>query len=154
MADLLSDLAAKAGIDAGMAQKGVGAVLATLQKQIPADVYSKVAAVIPNAGNILSTFQSAPAPAQGGGLSGLAGLAGGLLGGKSEAASMMISQFSKAGFSMDTAKAFLPVLLGFLQTKLSPETMKQIEGAIPGLTNLLGGADAGGMFGKIKKLFS
>ena len=68
MAEFISDLAAKAGIDAGMAQKGVGALLSTLQKYIPSEAYTKVAAVIPNAGGIVSAFQSAPAAPQAGGL--------------------------------------------------------------------------------------
>lgn len=156
MADFISDLAAKAGIDAGMAQKGVGALLSTLQKYIPSEAYTKVAAVIPNAGGIVSAFQSAPAAPQAGGLD-LASIAGGFLGGKSEAATTLVSQFSKAGFSIDSAKAFLPVILGFLKSKVSPDTMKQIEGALPGLSNLLSGlegGEAGGLLGKVKKMFS
>lgn len=153
MADFISDLAAKAGIDTSLAQKGLGAVLTTLQKHVPSDVYSKVSGAIPNAGNLLSAFQSAPAAPKGTGLGDLANLAGGVLGGKSEAASTLLSQFSKAGFSIDTAKTFLPVVFTFLKDKLPPETMKQVENAIPGLSNLLGGLDDAGLFGKIKKLF-
>ncbi len=153
MADFIGDIAAKAGIDTSMAQKGVGALLSTLQQHVPADLYSKVSGAIPNAGNLLSTFQSAPASAKGTGLGDLTGLAGSLLGGKSEVASTLVSQFSKAGFSLDTAKTFLPLVLTFLQSKLSPDTMKQVETAIPGLSNLPGGADAGGLLGNVKKFF-
>ena len=153
MADFISDLAAKAGIDASTAQKGVGALLSTLQQHVPSDLYTKVSGAIPNAANLLSTFQSAPAAPKGTGLGDLASLAGSLLGGKSEAASTLISQFSKAGFSMDTAKTFLPLVFTFLKDKLSPDTMKQVENAIPGLSNLLGGVDAGGLLGKVKKFF-
>lgn len=154
MADLISEIAAKAGIDAGMAQKGVGALLSTLQKHVPPDAYAKVASAVPNAGSILSSFQSAPSATQGlgGGLAGLAGMAGGLLGGKSEAATMLVSQFSKAGFSLDAVKSFLPVAFGLIKDKLPPDTLKQIEGAIPGLSSLAGG-EGGGIMDKIKKLF-
>ena len=153
MADFISDLAAKAGIDTSLAQKGLGAILTTLQKHVPSDVYSKVSGAIPNAGNLLSAFQSAPAAPKSAGLGDLANLVGGLLGGKSEAASTLLSQFAKAGFSIDTAKTFLPVLFSVLKERLPPETMKQVENTIPGLSNLLGGTDTTGLFGKVKKLF-
>jgi uncharacterized protein (DUF2267 family) len=154
MADFISDLASKAGVDPAMAQKGVGALLTTLQKYIPADTYSKVASAIPNASSILSSFQSAPAAQSSGGMSGLAGMAGGLLGGKSEAASTLISQFSKAGFSMDSVKSFLPAALGLLKDKISPDTMKAVEGALPGLSTFMGEATVGGgLLDKIKKMF-
>ena len=156
MADFVSDLATKAGIDAGMARKGVGALLSTLQKYVPADAYSKVASVIPNAGGIVSAFQSAIPPAQGAGLD-LSSLAGSLLEGRSEALSTLVSQFSKAGFSLESAESFLPVALGFLKDKVPPDAMNQIEGALPGLSNLLGrleGSDAAGLLGNIKKMFS
>jgi uncharacterized protein (DUF2267 family) len=64
-----------------------------------------------------------------------------------------MSQLSKAGFSVDTAKAFLPVVLNFMKDKLSPETMKAVEAALPGVSNLIGGVDTGGLFSKVKKLF-
>jgi len=152
MSDFISTLASKAGINADMAEKGVGALLATLQKNVPAESFSKVSAAIPNATNLLSAFQSSSS-VDSGGVSTLTNLAGGLLGGKAEAASSVISQFSKAGFSLDSAKAFIPVVLNLLKDKLSPEIMKQIEGGVPGLSSVLGGGDTGGILGNIKKMF-
>ena len=154
MADFISSLASQAGIDSGLAAKGVGALLSTLQKHTPDNVYSDVAAVIPNAGSLLSVFNKATGGSQTAGVGGgLAGMLGGLLGGgKSDAMSMLVGQFSKAGFSMDTAKAFLPVLLQFLQTKLSADTMKGVEQSIPGLGDLLGG-QGNSILGKLSKLF-
>ena len=153
MADFISDLAAKAGIDGTTAQKGVGAVLSTLQKYVPAEVYSKVSSAIPNAGNLLSTFQSAARSAETSAVSDLSGLAGKLIGGKGEQMTALLSQFSTAGFSLETAKRFLPPLLSYLSQKVSPDTVKQIEQAVPGISQLAGPSEAGGFLGKLSRLF-
>ncbi len=154
MSDFISTLASKAGLDTGTAEKGLGALLSTLQQHIPGDAFSQVSSAIPNAGGILSTFQKAAAPAQDSPLGGLMGMAGTLFGSSSPAASTLMTQFSKAGFSMDTVKTFLPVALQLLKDKLSPETMKLVEGAVPGISSLLGNTDiASGVLGKLKNMF-
>jgi hypothetical protein len=100
MADFNSSLASQAGIDSGLAEKGVGALLPTLQKHTAGNIYSDVAAVIPNAGNLLSIFNKVAGGSQAmEPAGGLAGMLGGMLGGgKSDALSMLIGQFSKSRF--------------------------------------------------------
>jgi hypothetical protein len=89
---------------------------------------------------IVSACWLAPVAPRGGGLD-LASLAGGLLGGKSEVVSTFASQLTKVGFSADSAKAFLPVALGLLKDNVSLDTMKQIEGTLPGFSDLSGGLE-------------
>ncbi|MDH3252601.1 MAG: DUF2780 domain-containing protein [Ignavibacteria bacterium] len=154
MADFISTLASQAGIDTNLAEKGVGALLSTLQKHTPGNVYSEVAGAIPNAGGLLSVFDKAAGSSQATDAGGLAGMVGGILGGgKSDALTMLVGQFSKAGFSMDSAKAFLPVVFGFLKNKVSADAMKGVEQNIPGLGDLLGGGEGSSFLGKISKLF-
>ena len=153
MADFISEIAAKAGIDKGLAQNGVGALLSSLQDKLPADAFSKLSSVVPNATGLLSSFQGLPGPAQQGAPSTLGGLAGNLLGGQSEGIAGLVSQFSKAGFTLETAKAFIPVAMNLLREKLPADTLKQVESAIPGLSGLLSQTDSGSLVGKIKKLF-
>jgi hypothetical protein len=152
MAGLISELVQKAGIDAGTAEKGVGALLSTLQKYVPKESYSAISSAIPNAGKFLSAFQTT-ASEQGSKLSGLAELAGSLLGSKTEQVSKLISDFSAAGLSLESAKEFLPVVLNYIKEHGSADTVKSIEQHIPGLVNLVKGADAGDFLGKLKKLF-
>lgn len=150
MSDFLSTLASQAGIDTGMAQKGVGALLATLQQHVPAEAFSKVSAAIPNASGILSGFQSGSTATKDSGLGGIAGIAGKMLGGDAAVASTLVSQFSKAGFSADAMKAFLPVVLGLLKDKLPPEVMKLVGSVAPGAGDASAGPD---ILGSLKKLF-
>jgi len=153
MADLISEVAAKAGIDSGLAQKGMGALLASLQDKLPAGAFSKVSSAVPNAASLVSAFQTSSGSSQQGASPSLGGLVGNLLGGQAESISNIISQFSKAGFTLDSAKAFIPVAIGLLKDKLPPETIKQVENAVPGLSSLLSDKDAGGLLGKVKNLF-
>ena len=153
MADFIADIAAKAGIDAGLAKNGVGALLASLQDKLPADTFSKISSAVPNASGLVSAFQSLPGSGQQTASSSISGLVGNLLGGQSEGITNLVTQFSKAGFTLDSTKAFVPVVIGLLKDKLPPETIKQVEGAVPGLSSLLSDTDAGGLLGKIKNMF-
>lgn len=150
MPDFISELANKAGIDNGLAQKGMGALLSALQKNVPADTFSKISSAIPGAGGLLSAFQTAGGSTQQSSTPGLGGLATILIGGQSEAVTHLLSGFSKAGFTQDTVKAFIPAALNFLKSSVPPETMKQIENSLPGLNNLFGSANVGGFLGKLK----
>jgi hypothetical protein len=136
MNDLISTIAQKSNLDNSTVQKGLGALLATIQKQVPGDTFSKISQDIPGTGGLVSTFQMASRTEDTGGL---LNLAGGLLGKDAGALGTLISQFSTAGISAETAKAFIPIALSALKDRVSPETMKYIDAALPGVTNLLAG---------------
>ena len=137
MNEFVTNLAQRAGIDDNAAQKGLGALLSTIQRNVPADTFTKLSTAIPDTGGILSSFQKVAKPSSDGG--GLLDLAGGLLGKDAGALGTLISQFSKAGFTVESAKSFIPIALNLLKDKISPDLMKQIDTALPGVSNLLAG---------------
>lgn len=152
MNELIQNLAKGAGVDAAMAQKGLGALLSSMKEQVPADTFSQISTAIPDSGSILSKFQSgAKASSRGGDLM---SMAGGLLGGDAKGAMSLLSNFSQAGFSMESAKAFVPVAFSLLKNYLSPDLMKKIDDSVPGLSSLLGGGSGpSNPLDSLKKLF-
>jgi hypothetical protein len=71
------------------------------------------------------------APATGGGLGGmLGGLAGAALGGNAALITTIVSGFSRLGLTTDHAKKFVPVILAFLRTRVSPEVLARLESTL------------------------
>ncbi len=154
MNDFLSMIAGKAGLDEGTTEKGIGALLSSLKDNVPADTFSGVSDLIPDAGNVMNKFQNLPQGEENsGGLSGLMGMASGLLGGDSERIGNMVSQFSKAGFSIDMVKQFIPVVFDYIKTNGSGALLQNITKAIPELSSFLGNSDDKSMLGKISSFF-
>ena len=128
MADLINDLASKAGISPEQAQKGLGAVLGFLKNHLPADVYTKVSAAVP--GGDGAAAAEPPAEERGGLLAGLTGAVGKLFGGGG-AAGELVAKLSKLGFSGEQLQAFLHRVLESLKGKLPEDVTQKISGLLP-----------------------
>ena len=133
MADIISDLAAKAGVSPDMAGRGMGAVLEFCKGKLSPDAYNQVSGAVPNAeGLIAQSRQAPPQPASGGGIfGGISQAAGKLFGGGGGAAAELVSRLTQSGFSMEQAKAFLPQVMGFLKSKLPPDAIQKLSGILP-----------------------
>jgi len=131
MADLISDLATKAGVSPDLARKGVGAILALFKDKLPAGAFAQVQSAIPNASNLMAGAQAALQEAPSGGVLGAVGDAVSKLFGGS--AAELASQFTHLGFSADQLKSFLPGVLEFLKNKLPPDVVKQVSVFLPGV---------------------
>lgn len=154
MSDFITTLASKSGVNADMARNGTGALLTSLKENLAPDLFQQVTGAIPDASSLMSGFTTAKAGAKtADAASPLANLAGGLLGGSTGAASSLLNNFSVAGFSVDQLKVFMPVVLGLLKSKLSPDVMEKTEKSIPGLSSLLGAGDKGNVLSKVTSLF-
>ncbi|MDH4068900.1 MAG: DUF2780 domain-containing protein [Ignavibacteria bacterium] len=150
MTDLIQNLAKSAGIDNSKAEMGLGALLSSVKENVPTDTFSQISSSIPGVGDLLSKFAGGSKST--GDSGGLMGMAGSLLGGDSKGMTSLISNFSKAGFTMDTAKVFIPVAINLLKDKLSPELMSKVSELVPsGL--LSGGTGKASPVDQIKKLF-
>ncbi|MDH3251911.1 MAG: DUF2780 domain-containing protein [Ignavibacteria bacterium] len=145
--DFVSVLTAKTGIDPGITQNGVGALLSMLQENISPRSFVTVSSIIPNAEGLLTGFLS-QANSTNDGITSQP-----LPGGKTQTAMGLVSRFSRAGFSIDTLRVFLPAALSLLRERVSPEVMKQIEVGLPGMTSVLGGPDPRGLMDKFKDMF-
>jgi hypothetical protein len=152
MADLISDLAAKAGISRDMAGKGVGAILELCRNKLPAEAYSKLSAAVPGAAGLIATAVSSaacpdpsartataaaatrPSPRPGtptGGVTGtFPGMFGKALGGGG--AGKLAGKLSDIGFSPQQLEAFLPAVLEFLKDKVPANNLRDIvDGTVP-----------------------
>jgi hypothetical protein len=131
MADIISDLATKAGVSPDLARKGVGALLALFKDKLPAGAFSQVQSAIPNASNLMTDAQAALKEAPSGGiLSAVGDAVSKLFGGR---AAELASQFTHLGFSADQLKSFLPGVLEFLKGKLPADVVKQVSALLPGV---------------------
>jgi hypothetical protein len=79
MADIIEDLAGKAGISADLAKKGLGALLTFVKEKVPAESFSKLTRAIPGADNAMAAAEQS-SEASGGVLSAVSGLAGKVFG--------------------------------------------------------------------------
>src|SRR5262249_52987012 len=133
MADFVTDLASRAGLEGDRAQHGVGALLAMLKGRLDPEAFAHLQNAIPNSGQMLSGFQDKMQPAGGGVLAAVKSIAGKFLGGDDRhPAEAMEHHFDKAGLSPDQLKSLLPKLHGMLATKLPPQVLDQIREHVPG----------------------
>ncbi len=128
MEELISRVAAVAGIDAGLAQKAVGMIMGFLKKEAPADSFAALANAIPGAAD------AAAAGSAGGG----GGLMGGLMGMMGGGGVMGLgAQMMGAGLSMGQIQSISKEVFAFGREKAGEDTMGQIVGAIPGLSQFV-----------------
>jgi hypothetical protein len=129
VSESLSELANKSGVSPEQAQKGLGALLAFLKSHLPAEIFAKLMAVVPNGGDLMAAAQAVSEKAPSEGVVGaVKALAGKIFGGSGGAAAV----FTRLGFSPEQVKAFLANVLAFLKEKLPEEVMKQIRAHLPG----------------------
>jgi len=75
-------------------------------------------------------LKKAPASGGSGGLGGLLGGLAGAIGGNAALISAVISGFGKLGLRPEDAKKFVPVILGFLRTKVGPDVVARLENTL------------------------
>ena len=133
MAEFLSDLAAKAGLDSDQAHQGIGALLAMLKSRLDPAAFAHVQKAIPNSDEMLSGYEDKKQWASSGGLlDAVKGMAGKLLGGSSDKTAALESQFASIGLSPDHLKSLLPKLHDALASKLPPQVLDQLKQHVPG----------------------
>ena len=128
MHELVARLAAAAGIDAALAEKSLGIILAFLAKEVPPETIAKLMAAIPGAEEIAAAAQ------QGSG-GGLMGLMGGMMGGGGITA--LGGQLMGAGLGMSEMQAIGHELFAFAAEKGGPDLVGEIAQAVPGLKAFL-----------------
>ena len=108
MADIVTSLSSQTGIDGETVRKGLGALLAFLQKELSPDLFGKLQAALPVVPEMLSAYE----PDQGGAGSGLLGMvsgfAGRLFGGNAGNGVHLLSDLSRVGLGAEQIEAFLP----------------------------------------------
>jgi hypothetical protein len=129
VADFISELASRSGINADQAKKGVGVLLSWLQAHLPAEGFSKVSAAVPGADGMMAAAPAGEEPS-GGVVGALTGAVGKLFGGGGAAAALA-GKLSQVGFSAEQLQKFLPGVLEFLKNKLPADVVKQLGALMP-----------------------
>jgi Protein of unknown function VcgC/VcgE (DUF2780) len=149
MPDLVNQLTAHTGLSPELVQKGLGALLSFLKKELGEETFNKLENSIPGASALKTDYESAPPPeggatSQGGLFEMVSGLAGKLLGGKSGEGADLLSTFSKLGFKPEQIEAFLPKAIELIKSHLSPELLQKVLAALPAIAKLfIAGPDKG-----------
>jgi hypothetical protein len=140
MSDLVNEITTRTGVSPDLVQKGLGALLSFLKKELGEETFDKLRSSIPEASHLTSSYESSPQPAaaSGGLFEVVSGLAGKLLGGKAGEGADLLSTFSKLGFKPEQIEAFLPKALEVIKSYLSPELVQKLLAALPALTKFLG----------------
>ena len=138
MADIVTSLSSRTGIDGETVRKGLGALLTFLQKDLPPDLFGKLQAALPGAPEMLSAYE----PDQGGTGSGLLGMvsgfAGKLFGGNAGNGVHLLSDLSRVGLGAEQIEAFLPQAFEHLKEYLPAELLERVKAALPTLATPAG----------------
>ena len=130
MADLITDLATKAGISPDMARMGVGAVLEMCKGKLSPDVYSKLSSAVPGADGMIADAQRQAKnnPDSGGMMGAISGAIGSFLGGGT---GELAGKLSAIGFSPEQLGAFVPQVMNVLKDKVPPDALQGVGGTMP-----------------------
>ena len=131
MEELISRVAAAAGLDAATARKAVAIILQFLEKEGPRGEVADMINAIPGARETMSAEEAAPKKSGGlmGGLLGALGGGGGLM--------ALAGKLSSAGLDMGQMKSVGKELFRYAREHVPEEEMKAIAAKTPGLGQLL-----------------
>lgn len=131
MEELISRVAAAAGIDATTARKAVAIILQFLEKEGPKTEVADMLDAIPGAREAMAAEAAAPAKSGGlmGGLLGALGGGGGLM--------ALAGKLSSAGLGMGEMKSVGKELFRYAKEHVPEEEMRAIAAKTPGLNQLL-----------------
>ena len=122
MKELIDSLTQTLGISAAQAEGGAAVLLKAAKDKLGAAEFDSQLGSVPGLFDLLKK-----APASGGGLGGLLGGLAGAIGGNAALISSIVSGFGKLGLKPEDAKRFVPVILGFLRTKVGPDVVSSLE---------------------------
>jgi hypothetical protein len=127
MEELIARVTEKTGLEASVARKAIGIILAYLQKEGPANEVGQLVAALPGAEDAISSAQG---DSSGGGIMGMMGAMGGgvmALGG----------QLMGVGVSMGQMQPLGKELFAYGREKAGEDVMGPIVGSIPGLSQFV-----------------
>jgi hypothetical protein len=123
MKELIDMLTAGLGVSSTQAEGGAAVLFKAAKEKLGAPEFDSQLGAVPGLPDLMKK-----APATGGGLGGmLGGLAGAALGGNAALITTVVQGFGKLGLTTDHAKKFVPVILEFLRTKVSPDVVSRLE---------------------------
>jgi hypothetical protein len=128
MKELVDMLTRNLGIDGKQAEGGAAVLFNAAKEKLGSGEFGKLLGNVPGLSDLM---HKAPA-AGGGGLGGMLGGLAGAMGGNVGLIANIVSGFGKLGLKADDAKKFVPVILDFLRTKVSPDVVTKLEQTLRG----------------------
>jgi hypothetical protein len=122
MKELIDSLTKSLGISGAQAEGGAAVLLKAAKDKLGAAEFDSQLGSLPGLNDLLKK-----APAAGGGLGGLLGGLAGAMGGNAALISTIVGGFGKLGLKPDDAKKFVPIIMGFLRTKVGPDVVSNLE---------------------------
>jgi len=135
MQELITNIAAKMGIDEALSEKAVSIVLSLVQSQGDDSLVGQLFDKIPGAADLASSGTSAIENGDGGG--GLMGMLGGMLGGGAGDIMAGIAQLKSEGLETSQIKELGGEVLGYAKEQGGEDLVDQITSNIPGLSKFL-----------------
>jgi hypothetical protein len=124
MKELIDMLTKNLGVNGAQAEGGAAVLFKAAKDKLGDVEFGKLLGGVPGVSDLL---KKAPAAGGGGGLGGLLGGLASSMGGNAGAIATILSGFGKLGLTADDAKKFVPVILGFLRTKVGPDVITKLE---------------------------
>lgn len=129
MKELIDLLTKNLNISAPQAEGGAAVMFKAAKDKLGDGEFGKLLGGVPGLSDLM---KKAPAAGGGGGLGGLLGGLASSVGGNAGAIATIVSGFGKLGLSTDDAKKFVPVILGFLRSKVGPDVVSKLEKTLRG----------------------
>jgi hypothetical protein len=122
MKELIDTLTKSLGISGTQAEGGTAVLLKAAKDKLGAAEFDSNLGGVPGLYDLMKK-----APATGGGLGGLLGGLAGAMGGNAGVIATVVGGFGKLGLKAEDAKKFVPIILGFLQSKVGPDVVSRLE---------------------------
>jgi hypothetical protein len=122
MKELIDSLTQSLGISGSQAEGGAAVLLKAAKDKLGAAEFDSQLGSVPGLSDLLKKV-----PAGGGGLGGLLGGLAGAMGGNAALISTIVGGFGKLGLKPEDARKFVPIMLGFLRTKVGPDVVSNLE---------------------------
>jgi Protein of unknown function VcgC/VcgE (DUF2780) len=123
MKELIDSLTQSLGITGTQAEGGAAVLFKAAKDKLGAAEFESQLGSVPGLHDLL---KKAPSTSSGG-LGGLLGGLAGAIGGNAALITTVVGGFNKLGLKADDARKFLPVILGFLRTKVGPDVVSRLE---------------------------
>jgi len=122
MKELIDSLTKNLGISGAQAEGGTAVLLKAAKDKLGAVEFDSKLGSVPGLYDLMKK-----APASGGGLGGLLGGLAGAMGGHAGVIATIVGGFGKLGLKAEDARKFVPIILGFLQSKVGPDVVSKLE---------------------------
>jgi Protein of unknown function VcgC/VcgE (DUF2780) len=132
MADFISDLASKAGLNGEQASQSIGALLASLKSRLGPEAFAHLKEAIPDSDGMLASAQEKATSAGTGLVEGVKNAASKIWSGAAQAPTALAG-LSSAGLSEVQINNLLPKLHELLANKLPANVLAQIQEHLPAL---------------------